>query len=59
MRLEDQHHMFNLIFDDKLVLPSNYALPAEGKVLDCGFGGGSWAVEMAQNYPQSEVISQR
>ncbi len=54
-RLEDQHHLLDFIFDEKLVLPPSYTLPSQAKVLDCGFGGGSWAVEVAENYPLCEV----
>ena len=55
-RLEDQHRLMDLIFDEKLVIPPNYSLPRRGNVLDCGFGGGSWAVEVAENYPECEVL---
>ena len=57
-RLEDQHHLFDLIFDERLVIPPGYSLPRRGNVLDCGFGGGSWAVEVAENYPECEVLVQ-
>ncbi|KAK2795940.1 hypothetical protein FQN51_009598 [Onygenales sp. PD_10] len=52
-RLEIQHQVFNKVFDDRLIFP-----PVHGvrRVLDCGYGNGSWAVEVAEQYPSCEVI---
>ena len=47
-RLETQHRMFNLVFDGRLIFP-----PVTGpkSVLDCGYGAASWAVELAERFP--------
>ena len=52
-RLETLHRILNLVFDGRLVFP-----PVSGldRILDLGCGAGSWAIEVANNYPQSEVI---
>lgn len=51
-RLENQHRVFNLIFDGRLIFP-----PVQNvrDVLDCGYGTASWAVEVAECYPSCEV----
>ncbi|PYH78144.1 S-adenosyl-L-methionine-dependent methyltransferase [Aspergillus uvarum CBS 121591] len=54
-RLELQHQVFNKVFDDRLIFPP---LPSDNpeRILDCGHGTGAWAVEVAEQYPQCEVI---
>lgn len=51
-RLEIQHQLFNLIFDGRLIFP-----PVTGpkNVLDCGYGAASWAVELAETYPDCQA----
>lgn len=55
-RLDLQHHLFSLTFDGKL-----YTCPA-GKekqlhrVLDAGTGTGIWALDFADEHPESQVI---
>ncbi|PYI33184.1 S-adenosyl-L-methionine-dependent methyltransferase [Aspergillus indologenus CBS 114.80] len=53
--LELQHQVFNKVFDDRLIFPP---LPSDNpeRILDCGHGTGAWAVEVAEQYPQCEVI---
>lgn len=51
-RLETQNRMFNLVFDGRLIFP-----PVTGpkNVLDCGYGAASWAVELAESYPECQA----
>lgn len=53
-RLEHQNRVFNLVFDGKLIFPP---LRNFRNVLDLGYGAASWAVEVAENYPDCEVRS--
>ncbi|EPE10687.1 umta methyltransferase [Ophiostoma piceae UAMH 11346] len=47
------HEAFRSIFDDRLIFPPVRRLR---KLLDCGFGSGSWACEVAQQHPECEVL---
>jgi len=51
-RLEEQNSMFDIVFDGRLFFP-----PVEEpkRVLDCGYGSGSWAVVVAEEYPECDV----
>lgn len=51
-RLETQNRLFNLVFDGRLIFP-----PVTGpkNVLDCGYGAASWAVELAESYPDCQA----
>lgn len=51
-RMEAQNRMFNLVFDGRLVFP-----PVTGpkNVLDCGYGAASWAIELAESYPDCQA----
>ncbi|MCJ1398796.1 hypothetical protein MMC11_001997 [Xylographa trunciseda] len=51
-RLEAQHHVLNLVFDNRLIFPP---LDAPKNVLDLGYGAASWAAEVAESYPDCEV----
>ncbi|OOF99665.1 hypothetical protein ASPCADRAFT_1335 [Aspergillus carbonarius ITEM 5010] len=42
-RLDLQHDVFNEVFDGRLIFPP---IPSPRRVLDCGHGAGSWAVEL-------------
>lgn len=44
--------MLNLVFDERLIFPP---VTNPTRVLDCGYGAASWAIEMAENYPSCEV----
>ena len=46
-RLETQHRLFNLVFDGRLIFPP---VTSPKKVLDCGYGAASWAIELAENH---------
>ncbi|KAL2217874.1 S-adenosyl-L-methionine-dependent methyltransferase [Thermoascus aurantiacus ATCC 26904] len=52
-RLELQHQIFNRVFDDRLIFPP---IPKPRRILDCGYGAGAWAVDVAERYPNCEVI---
>ncbi|KAL0937649.1 uncharacterized protein CTRU02_207380 [Colletotrichum truncatum] len=51
-----QHNMFVRSFDNRLALaPPNDPGAKVGRVLDCGTGSGIWAIEFAEDHPESEV----
>ncbi|KAH6708972.1 S-adenosyl-L-methionine-dependent methyltransferase [Leptodontidium sp. MPI-SDFR-AT-0119] len=54
-RLDLQHHLFSLTFDGKL-----FTSPIEKplhRVLDVGTGTGIWAIDFADEHPESEIIA--
>lgn len=51
-RLIDQHHMLYHLFRERLYFPP---IPYPRRVLDCGYGRGSWALTMAQHYAEAQV----
>lgn len=46
------HSVFNLLFDGTLIFPP---IQNPRRILDCGFGTASWAVDVAQAYPNCVV----
>ncbi|KAH8651602.1 S-adenosyl-L-methionine-dependent methyltransferase [Tricladium varicosporioides] len=55
-RLDLQHHLFTLTFDGKLFtapIPKEKQLH---RVLDVGTGTGIWAVDFADEHPESQVL---
>lgn len=46
------HGIFNMMFDNRLLFPP---IPNPRRILDCGYGCGSWAIEVAEQYPECEV----
>ncbi|KAL2120466.1 hypothetical protein VTJ04DRAFT_4493 [Mycothermus thermophilus] len=52
-RLQYMHGIFNMMFDNRLLFPP---IPNPRRILDCGYGCGSWAIEVAEQYPECEVI---
>ncbi|KAJ5569614.1 uncharacterized protein N7459_009044 [Penicillium hispanicum] len=52
-RLDEQQRVFQRIFDDRLIFPPIRRLR---RVLDCGHGAASWALEVAERHPDCEVI---
>ncbi|KAJ5671155.1 hypothetical protein N7507_000282, partial [Penicillium longicatenatum] len=52
-RLDAQQQVFQRIFDNRLVFPPIRRLR---RVLDCGHGAASWAVEVAERHPDCDVI---
>ncbi|KAI5460977.1 S-adenosyl-L-methionine-dependent methyltransferase [Mariannaea sp. PMI_226] len=56
-RLDLQHNLFLLTFDNKLGLsPPNLSEFKTGRVLDLGTGTGIWAIDFADEHPETEVI---
>ncbi|RDW56952.1 hypothetical protein BP5796_13019 [Coleophoma crateriformis] len=54
-RLDLQHHLFSLTFDGKLHL-SPIDKSKLHRILDAGTGTGIWAIDIADLYPQAEVV---
>nr|XP_036582006.1 methyltransferase domain-containing protein [Colletotrichum truncatum]KAF6790563.1 methyltransferase domain-containing protein [Colletotrichum truncatum] len=55
-RLDLQHHMFLLSFNDKLgTAPPNETGAKVGRVLDVGTGTGIWAMDFGDAHPEAEV----
>jgi len=46
------HVLFNLLFDNRLIFPP---IPNPRRILECGSGSASWAIEVAEQYPECEV----
>lgn len=46
------HQIFNMMFDNRLIFPP---IPRPRRILDLGYGSGSWAIEVAEQYPECEV----
>ncbi|TID03687.1 Secondary metabolism regulator LAE1 [Colletotrichum higginsianum] len=56
-RLDLQHNIFLLTFDDKLGFAPPCQKGAEvGRVLDVGTGTGIWAVDFGDEHPEAEVL---
>ncbi|WYZ39656.1 hypothetical protein EsH8_III_001570 [Colletotrichum jinshuiense] len=56
-RLELQHNLFLLTFNDKLGnAPPNDEGAKVGRVLDVGAGTGIWAIDFADEHPECEVL---
>ena len=47
-----QHQVLSLVFNGKLVFPP---IDTTGCILDCGYGAASWAIEVADAYPDCTV----
>ncbi|GAB1318836.1 hypothetical protein MFIFM68171_09046 [Madurella fahalii] len=52
-RLQYMHGIFNMMFDNRLIFPP---IPRPRRILECGSGSGAWAMEVAEQYPECEVI---
>lgn len=51
-----QHNLFLLTFDNKLGLsPPNLPEFKTGRVLDLGTGTGIWAIDYADEHPETEA----
>ncbi|PKS08897.1 hypothetical protein jhhlp_003510 [Lomentospora prolificans] len=51
-RLEAMHSVFCRVFDNRLIFPP---IRNPRRILDCGFGAGNWAIDVAERYPNCEV----
>lgn len=54
-RLDLQHDLLQLLFAQRAqpLIPDSISNPAY--VLDCGYGTGRWASELAESLPNSQV----
>ncbi|KAL2200433.1 S-adenosyl-L-methionine-dependent methyltransferase, partial [Corynascus similis CBS 632.67] len=52
-RLQYMHGIFNMMFNNRLIFPP---IPRPRRILECGSGSGAWALEVAEQYPECEVI---
>ncbi|KAM3463187.1 hypothetical protein NHJ6243_003431 [Beauveria neobassiana] len=52
-RLELMHNVLSKVFDNRLIFPPMVTLR---KILDCGCGAANWAVDVAEQYPDCEVL---
>ena len=52
-RLQQQHGVLNLVFDGRLVFPPVARLY---DALDLGYGGATWAFELADEHPECQVL---
>ncbi|RSL98414.1 hypothetical protein CDV31_012614 [Fusarium ambrosium] len=52
-RLELMHGVLNRLFDSRLIFPP---IRSPRRILDCGCGPGDWAMEVASQYPDAEVL---
>ncbi|KAF4631398.1 hypothetical protein G7Y89_g6735 [Cudoniella acicularis] len=52
-RLDIMNNVLNRVFDGRLLFPP---LSRPRRILDCGYGNGSWAVEVADQNPRCEVL---
>lgn len=53
-RLDLTHQMLKIVLGNKIALAPIGEKPA--RILDVGTGTGLWAVEMADQYPEAEII---
>lgn len=53
-RLTAQHEIVSALFGNVLVSP-RIPLRDPRKILDCGYGGGDWSVQCAEDFEDSEV----
>jgi SAM-dependent methyltransferase len=53
VRLYMQHKLMSVIFGDNMMAPHT---PPPKRILEVGCGTGHWAIEVAQEYPLSQVI---
>ncbi|KAM5348039.1 hypothetical protein ACJ41O_007863 [Fusarium nematophilum] len=52
-RLEVMHGALTRLFDNRLIFPP---VRSPRRILDCGCGPGDWAMEVAAQYPEAEVL---
>ncbi|KAF7548590.1 hypothetical protein G7Z17_g6964 [Cylindrodendrum hubeiense] len=52
-RLELMHGVLNSVFDNRLIFPP---VRSPRRILDCGCGSGEWAVDVATQNPNAEVL---
>ena len=52
-RLDLSHQMFKITMGDKLYLAP---IDKPSRILDVGTGTGIWAIEMGDDFPDSEIL---
>lgn len=50
------HSVFARVFDNRLIFPP---IRNPRKVLDCGFGPGDWAIDVAERFEDCEVCDDK
>lgn len=53
-RLTAQHDVLYRLFGNSLVFP-HIQINVPKKILECGYGGGDWSVQCAEEYEDCEV----
>ncbi|KAF4973850.1 hypothetical protein FZEAL_9196 [Fusarium zealandicum] len=53
IRLEVMHGVLSRLFDNRLIFPP---IRSVRRILDCGCGPGDWAMQVASQYPDAEVL---
>jgi ubiquinone/menaquinone biosynthesis C-methylase UbiE len=51
-RLSIQHQVLCKVFDNRLLFPP---LTNPTRILDCGYGTASWAIDVAEEFPHCDV----
>ncbi|KAK1997155.1 UMTA methyltransferase [Colletotrichum falcatum] len=53
-RLQIMHAVLSIVFENQLLFPP---ITRPRRILECGFGTGDWALEVAQQHPSCEVVA--
>ncbi|KAK1987981.1 UMTA methyltransferase [Colletotrichum cereale] len=53
-RLQIMHAVLSIVFENQLIFPP---IARPRRILECGFGAGDWALEVAQKHPSCEVVA--
>ncbi|KAK2022843.1 UMTA methyltransferase [Colletotrichum zoysiae] len=53
-RLQIMHAVLSIVFENQLLFPP---IVRPRRILECGFGAGDWALEVAQQHPSCEVVA--
>ncbi|OBR12300.1 UMTA methyltransferase [Colletotrichum higginsianum IMI 349063] len=53
-RLQIMHVVLSVVFENQLLFPP---ITRPRRILECGFGSGDWAIEVAQRHPSCEVVA--
>ncbi|KAF6837504.1 UMTA methyltransferase [Colletotrichum musicola] len=53
-RLQMMHIVLSIVFENSLIFPP---VTRPRRILECGFGVGDWAIEVAEQHPSCEVVA--
>ncbi|KAF6841990.1 UMTA methyltransferase [Colletotrichum plurivorum] len=53
-RLQMMHIVLSIVFENSLIFPP---ITRPRRILECGFGVGDWAIEVAEQHPSCEVVA--